>query len=261
MRAISVGSLTYHQFESLPAEVVHGVFTRHGGVSPAPWGTLNMSISVGDTRERVRENRHRAFAALGRDPASVADVWQVHSARVVFAETPHDPAHAPQADILLTRNPAVTLFQRFADCVPVVLYDPRQRVVGLVHAGWRGTALHACAVAVQAMTERYGSRPAEVLAGIGPAIGPCHYEVGDEVRAAMHHAYGDQAADLFTQISPEQRPHLDLWAANALDLRRAGVQNIEVAAHCTACHPHTFYSHRAERGQTGRFGVVMGLAA
>lgn len=261
MQAISAGLLTYHQFAIFPAEVTHGVFTRHGGVSPAPWGTLNMSISVGDTRERVRENRHRAFHALGRDPASVADVWQVHSARVVFAETPHDPAHAPQADILLTRNPAVTLFQRFADCVPVLLYDPRQRVAGLVHAGWRGTAQHASAVAVQAMTERYGTRPGDVLAAIGPSIGPCHYEVGDEVRAAMRRAYGDLAETLFTQGDPNRRAHLDLWAANTLDLRRAGVQNIEVAAHCTACHPHAFYSHRAEHGQTGRFGVLMGLTA
>ena len=182
MNVHTAENLRYYQFTSfdLPG-VEHGVFSRHGGVSPAPFASLNMSISTGDALENVRANRERAFGALGRDPASVADLWQVHSADVVIADAPRGTReHLGKADALVTDRPEVTLFLRFADCVPILLYDPRRRVVGLVHAGWKGTLLKIPAQAVRVMIDRYGCRPADILAGIGPSIGPCHYEVGPE---------------------------------------------------------------------------------
>ena len=184
MNLQTAGNIRYYQFASfgdLPG-VEHGVFARQGGVSPAPFSSLNMSVSTGDTRENVRLNRERAFCALGRDPASVADLWQVHSSDVVVAEAPRGAQeHLGKADALVTDRPEVTLFLRFADCVPILLYEPRRKVVGLVHAGWKGTVLKAPAEAVRVMAERYGCRPADIWAGIGPSIGPCHYEVGPEV--------------------------------------------------------------------------------
>jgi YfiH family protein len=259
MRAAEADGLRFYQFASLDAaNVAQAMFTRHGGVSPAPYATLNMSISTGDSRENVRANRTQAFQALQRDPASLADLWQVHSADVVVADRPNaGREHQGQADCLITDRPEVTLFLRFADCVPILLYDPRRPAVGLVHAGWRGTLLKAAAAAVQAMAERYGSRPADLVAAIGPSIGPCHYTVGPEVAEQTRAAFGSHAEELVERANGSYR--LDLWAANAHCLRASGVEQIEVAGLCTQCHADEFYSHRAHGSRTGRFGALIGL--
>lgn len=239
--------------------VVHGVTTRHGGVSPAPWASLNMSISVGDSRENVSENRARAFQALGRDPHSVADLWQVHGAAVVRADAPRGTRdHLGQADALITDRPRVTLFLRFADCVPILFYDPRRHAIGLAHAGWRGTLKDMAGATVRALQAEYGSDPADIRAAIGPSIGPERYIVGSDVAAEAQRALGSEADQVI--IRRNGHLHFDLWAANALFLRRAGVTQIEVAGMCTASRTDDFYSHRGERGQTGRFGALLGLA-
>jgi len=262
MQATQSGDLRYFQFAGFDSgRVTHGVFARHGGVSPAPYGSLNLSVATGDAAENVRVNRRRAFQAIGRAPESVADLWQVHSAAVVVADTPNAPAdHKGRADTLLTDRPEVTLLLRFADCVPILLYDPARPAVGLVHAGWRGTLLMAPAVAVQAMTDAYGSRPRDIVAAIGPSIGPCHYQVGPEVVAQTRAAFPDaDAAGLLLPVNGGY--HLDLWAANAHALRAAGVEHIEQAQMCTVCHQADFFSHRAQGAVTGRGGALIGLNA
>jgi YfiH family protein len=258
MRQKSTGSIEFFEFETLDAgRVVQAVFTRQGGVSLAPYESLNMSVSTGDDPANVRANRTRAFDLLGCDPASVADLWQVHSADVVEASEPNDErSHLGQADALITDRPGVTLFLRFADCVPIVLYDPRRPAVGLVHAGWRGTLLGAAPAAVRAMHERYGSRPQDILAGVGPSIGPCHYGVGPEV-VEQTRAVFPGADELLPRLNGGHA--LDLWAANALALRRAGVDQVEVSGLCTACHNDLFFSHRADGARTGRFGALLAL--
>ncbi len=239
--------------------VRHGFFTRHGGVSPAPWASLNMGGSVGDAPAHWRENLRRAFAALDLDPASRYDVWQVHGAHPVRAEAPRRPTMPPlQADIILTANPRVTLLMRFADCVPMLLYDPRRRALALVHAGWRGTVAGAAAAAVRALEQAYGTRPREVIAVIGPSIGPEDYEVGAEVAAQVQAAFGPQVAGRFLPRR-NGRWHFDLWAANAWQLRQAGVGQVRLVGLSTAAHTADWYSHRAEHGRTGRFGVLAAL--
>jgi len=254
----SSGDVRYYQFESLQhSDVVQAVFTRQGGVSPAPYASLNLSISTGDARENVAANRRRAFRALGREPESIADLWQVHSADVVVVDSPlGEDGRSPKADALVTDRPEVTLLLRFADCVPILLFDPVRRVIGVVHAGWRGTLLKAPVVAVKTMAEHYGSRPADILAGIGPSIGPCHYAIGPEVVEQTRTAFGAEADPL---LIPNHSYHLDLWAANALALRQAGVEQIEISAMCTACRTDEFFSHRGEQAQTGRFGALIAL--
>jgi YfiH family protein len=258
--AHNAGSLRYYTFSSFDWPwLVHGVFGRRGGVSSGHWSSLNMSISVGDSRENVRANRERAFQALSRDPHSVADTWQVHSADVLIAEAPRDlSTDAPRADALVTDRPTVSLFQRFADCVPILLVDPKRRAVGIAHAGWRGTLNGVAAATVRALTERYGSQPADLFAGIGPSIGPERYEVGPEVVAQTRAVFNGQSERVL--ISRKGRWHLDLWAANELLLRAAGVGQIEVSGLCTASHTGEFFSHRGERGQTGRFGALIALS-
>lgn len=248
-----------YAFTSFPIEkVTHAVLTRRGGVSPEPWGSLNVGGTVGDERSRVIENRLRSFHALGRDPHSIFDVWQVHSADVVIANAPHD-FRPPEfmADVILTDNPEVTLFMRFADCTPILLFDPIKSAVGIVHAGWMGTVKQVTGAAVRAMTAAYGSRPGDLVAGIGPSIGPDHYEIGPEVIARVRETFHKDADSLFVKYG--DRIHFDLWQANKLLLSQAGVEKIEISNICTACHPEDWYSHRAQKGKTGRFGALIAL--
>jgi polyphenol oxidase len=250
--------IRYYQFDSFPAQVTQAVFTRQGGVSPAPWDSLNVGGTVGDAVERVRENRVRSCAALGRPFESLFDVWQVHSADAVCADAPRDPRQElTQADIIFTDKRAVTLYMRFADCVPIFLHDRARGVVGLAHAGWLGTVRDVATTAVRTMRARYGSKPADILAGIGPSIGVDHYEIGHDVIMKVQQAFGPQAAGLLQARGG--RTYLDLWAANAAQLRAAGVEKIQVAGLCTACHLDDWFSHRAEKGKTGRFGALIAL--
>jgi YfiH family protein len=249
----------YFNFDLLDhPSITHAVFTRRGGFSPKPWDSLNMGALVGDERDRVNRNRILAFRAVGRDPDSLYDVWQVHSAEVVCAEAPRHPdiPHI-KADAILTDNPQVTLFMRFADCVPILLFDPVRSVVGLVHAGWQGTVKKAVTAAVNAMKKYYGSRPVGMLAGIGPSIGVHHYQVGQDVIVQVRQAFGDEAEDLLPNRNGAVQ--FDLWAANRILLEQVGVEQIETANLCTACHTQDWYSHRSENGKTGRFGVLIGL--
>lgn len=259
MSFIENQGLRYFTFSIIPTEkVVNAIFTRHGGVSPKPWNSLNVGGTVGDDRPRVIENRLRSFRAVGRDPRSMFDVWQVHSADVVTANAPHNfspPEY--KADAILTDNPEVTLFMRFADCTPVLLFDPIKSTIGIVHAGWMGTVKQVAAAAVNAMTAAYGSQPEDILAGIGPSIGPDHYEIGSDVITRVREAYHDDADKLL--IHREEHIYFDLWQANELTLKNAGVRSIEISGLCTACHPEDWFSHRAEKGKTGRFAALIGL--
>jgi YfiH family protein len=259
MEVKTVGEIRYYQFAAFEdSDLVHGVFARHGGVSAGPYASLNLSVSTGDAPENVRENRLRAFRALERTPDSIADLWLVHSNQVVVADEPRGARESlGKADALISDRPSLTLCLRFADCVPILLYDPRRYVVGIVHAGWKGTLAKIAAATMRAMTERYGSRPSDVLAGIGPSIGPCHYEVGPEVVAGTRAAFGAEADALLTRTNGHC--HLDLWAANAHALREVGVECIEQSEICTACRTDEFFSHRGEKGRTGRFGALIGL--
>ncbi len=251
--------IRYYQFDIFPENITQAVFTRQGGVSPAPWDSLNVGGSVGDDLQHVRENRVRSFDALGRAPESIHDVWQVHSADVIYAEQPRrmDEEYQQKADIILTDNPDLTLFMRFADCTPLLLYDPIKHVVGIVHSGWLGTVRGAARAAVEAMQARFGSKPADLLAAVGPSIGPDHYEVGDDVIAQVTNVFDEDAPSLFEQYG--DRTHFNLWAANRRLLEKAGVAQIEVAEICTACNPLDWFSHRGEKGKTGRFGAMIAL--
>lgn len=249
--------LQYFTFDCFPpGEVTHAVFGRTGGISPQPWASLNMSISTGDSLDNTRANRRRAFDALHLPFDSMADVWQVHGNDTVRADSPRGLADPIKADGIITQNPAVTLFQRFADCVPIVYYDPAHRALGMAHAGWRGTVNGAAVSPLAAMAEAYGTRPRDVIAAIGPSICVEHYQVGDEVIEAARRAFPN-ADELL--MPKNGRYHFDLWEANKGALRAAGVEQIEVGGLCTACHPELFFSHRAETGKTGRFGAMIAL--
>jgi len=250
--------LRYYSFDIFSADVKQGIFTRRGGVSPAPWRSLNLGGSVGDDPAHVAENRTHVFNVMGCDPASIHDVWLIHSTDIVYADAPRPlDSPCPRADIIFTDNPNVSLFMRFGDCVPILLHDPVKKVVGIAHAGWMGTMRGVVGAAVRGMQSHYGSNPEDIVAGIGPSIGVDHYEVGVDVISQFREKY-TRDADQILQTK-NGSTFLDLWAANAIQLRNAGVEQIQISSICTACNLEDWFSHRAEKGKTGRFGALMAL--
>ena len=258
--------LTWPAFDPLPVEAI--VTTRHGGVSAGGYATLNLSFAVGDEAANVRENRRRAAAALGADPAHFVFAAQVHGSRaevVSAADRGRGTLTAGDtvgpADALVTATPGTVLAILVADCVPIVLYDPSAHVLGCVHAGWRGTVARTAQAALTAMCS-LGARPEDVVAGIGPSVAAGSYQVGEEVAGAARDAFGQQAQALL-RPAPAGGPGqwlFDLPAANRHVLRTAGVPDgqIHVAATPTGPGPGLFFSHRAER-PCGRFALAARL--
>ena len=250
----------YYAFNSLRGlGVTQMVFTRNGGISAGPYESLNVGLTVGDNPDNVVRNREISFEAADRPVETLSDSWLVHGSDVLVYDEPRpqDQISPPKADIILTDNPEVSLFMRYADCVPILLVDPVRRAIGLAHAGWKGTVLRTAEKAVQAMAARYGSKPADLIAGIGPSIGPERYEVGPEVAVAVRAVFDEDAGRLLPTVNGST--HFDLWEANRLTLSQAGVHEIEVAEICTAENTTDWFSHRAEDGVTGRFGALLAL--
>ncbi len=251
--------LAYYSFDSLASypDLVHGITTRHGGVSRGQYATLNMGRGLGDDAAAVEENVQRVCRSLGLRREHLVSPRQRHTANVRQVDASDRGAIYDGYDVFVTDAPDVPLLMVYADCTPVVLYDPRRHALALVHSGWRGTVLGAARSAVQAMSSAFGSRPADLVAAIGPSIGPCCYEVGDDVADAVRSTWAD-AGGLLTK-GDNDRSRFDLWQANERWLRDSGVEQIEVSGLCTACHTDDFYSHRAEAGRTGHFAAVVGL--
>ncbi len=228
MRRVQGERLVHYQFEAWP-ELRHGIFTRLGGESAAPWQGLNLGGNVGDDPRAVRRNHELMYEALGIDETRACTVWQVHSADVLLVDGPvRGRRWLALADAMVTDRPNTPLSMRFADCTPLLFYDPKRQVIAMAHAGWRGTVQGVASNTVRTMIEAYGCDPADIQAGIGPAIGPEHYQVGEEVVEAVRAHFGS-VDGLMRRDPADGTAYLDLWAANRLDLERAGLHQIEVA--------------------------------
>jgi YfiH family protein len=255
------GVITY-VFDALAGLPVQAhVSTRHGGVSPVPWNTLNFSIFRGDTPERVQQNQKRLAEALDLNPATIIRCRQTHGTRIAKVDTSDAGQWQEDCDALITDSVGLPLMLVFADCVPLLFYDPTHHALGICHAGWRGTVNGAAEATLWAMQAAYESVPAQVIAGIGPSIGPASYPVGPDV-VEFAQAKLPNADSLFTFVEDDDgQPHFDLWQANLEQMVAAGIPptQIEVSRIDTAQNTHDFFSHRAERGQCGLFGMVAWL--
>ena len=242
----------------------HGFSTRQGGVSPAPWDTLNLGANRGDTPENVRWNFNWFCSVIGTDDEALVKNHQVHGdlvRPVTQADILPDPAQPGvfQADGMVTDVPGVCLTIFSGDCIPILLYDPVRRCAAAAHAGWRGTALGIAARAAEAMARNYGCDPNNILAAIGPGIGPCCFETHDDVPDAMRAAFGAGAE---AYIRPRGgKWTVDLKAVNAWRLREAGVPAaaIDICPDCTACRPDLYWSHRAMGDRRGVQGGLIGM--
>jgi YfiH family protein len=257
--ANGVITCTFATLADLP--VAAHISTRHGGVSPAPWRSLNFSILRGDDRDRVLENRRRLAAALDLHADDFVHCRQVHGTAIAKVGWDDAGAFMEGCDGLITDTAGLPLSLVFADCVPLLIYDPAHCALGVVHAGWRGTVNSAATALLWALQAAYDSDPAQVRVAIGPSIGPQSYEVGPEV-VALATARLPHPDALFTYPNGvECNPHFDLWQANLQLLVEAGVPaaHIEVSAIDTAQHTTDFFSHRAEQGRCGLFSMVAWL--
>jgi YfiH family protein len=219
--------------------------TRLGGVSEGPFASLNLGVLTRDEPERVLENRARLAAAIGADPRQATMAWQRHSSVVerarplgiVSGESPFPPC-----DGLWTDEPALAMALVTADCVPVAICrrngDP---ALCVLHVGWRGLLAGIVEEGCRALGE--GAH----AAAVGPGIGPCCYEVGEDVAAPYRVAFGDDVV---------HGGRLDLWTATERALLDAGCASVERSDRCTACDPDHFFSHRRDAGRTGRQGII-----
>jgi YfiH family protein len=259
--------------------LVHGFSTRPGGVSPLDdERVLNTGAVEWDSRENVMENRRRLQSAAGGAKLKLIPLSQFHSDVIcTFESVPEEPC---RGDASATRTPGLLLGVQTADCVPVLVIDPKKRAVAAVHAGWRGTLQRILGKTVGRMQMEFGSRPQDLLAAIGPAIGDCCYQVGTEVASAFA-AQFTNAADFFDELRTGDEPNplqwlnmmppghqpppnkvlLNLRAASRSQLLEAGVpeQNIVTSDLCTACNVDLLFSYRKEGPRSGRLMSVVGI--
>jgi hypothetical protein len=270
--------------------IVHGFSTRTGGFSKVYGGkALNLGFTKQDQRKVVEQNRALFLRTIGarngRDMWPLVTVRQIHSDIIHCVSSGHPGrARVPLAgDGLITQTPGLALAVLTADCLPVILVDPRTHAVGVFHAGWRGTVSRIVEKGVGEMQKHFGSKPRDIQAAIGPGIGGCCYQVGEEVRTKFETQFA-YAGELFREVKEsdpirEKYPllfltrrapghselptniFLDLVEANRRQLMDAGLpeRNIEAIQLCTACHPDLLFSHRVEKGVTGRMMAVVGI--
>jgi len=246
--------------------VSHGFTTRVGGVGGKPYDTLNLAFHVGDSPEVVINNRQIVCHILGAKTDNIVSARQVHGADIAVVDHRHAGCGAlagdtaiPNTDGLITDRPGLLLATFYADCVPIFILDPLNKVIGSVHAGWKGTAARIGAKAVKIMEETYGSDPGQCLVGIGPSIGPCCYEVDRPVIEAFQSEFG-WWPDILLPAGNE-KARLDLWTANLKIMVEAGIDpdNVELARICSCCNQHIFFSYRGSHGKTGRMGAFLML--
>ncbi|CAG5003741.1 Polyphenol oxidase [Dyadobacter sp. CECT 9275] len=225
--------------------------TRHGGVSVAPYHSLNLGGATKDTPENVTENNNRFFSALGIPVSSVAKSHQVHGTAILRVE---HPGRFEGYDALITDRKNIQLAVTIADCTPVLIYDPVRKAMAAIHAGWRGTVGEIVKKTVLTMQQTYGCEPADCYAYIGTCIDACSFEVGDEVAEQfdpLHKKRNDEKGKFF----------VDLKAANRQQLLDTGLkeERIELSPFSTVIHNDDYFSYRHENGLTGRMLATIGL--
>ena len=235
-------------FQHIP-HLVAGISTRHGGVSALPYSSLNLGVHTEDHPEHIAQNLSRFCHSLGIAEHTLIRSFQVHGDQIWDG---HQPEYLSGYDAIIAGKIGVFAGVGVADCCPILLADPNKKIAAAIHAGWKGTVAQIVSKTLHRMKNTYGSNPTDIMAYIGPCISERHFEVGDEVAeqfdAAHKHVYGSKW-------------HVNLKEANADQLRNLGVKAIEIDPACTVENNANFFSHRKEKGLTGRMLAVIGFSA
>ena len=256
--------LTYPQFEGLPG-IIHGFSTRLGGVSRGMYSSMNLSFTRGDEEDSVRENYRRLAEAMGFSMENIVTSDQTHTTnvRVITEEDRGNGITKPRpytdVDGMVTDVKGLVLATFYADCVPLFFVDPVHHAVGLSHSGWRGTAGKIGKVTVEKMRDAYGSDPSEIYAAIGPSICQDCYEVSEDVIEKFKEGFEEKYWDRLFYEKPNGKYQLNLWEANRLILKEAGIkeERISMPGICTCCNPQFLFSHRASHGKRGNLGAFL----
>lgn len=252
MIEVETSGIFYYRFENLDRfkSVRHGIFSRKGGVSSRPFDSLNVSRGLGDSDENILENRCRIDGLMGGGKTRYAR--QVHGSDLLFfsGSDAGEDLERPCGDALITARPETQLGIQVADCQPVLVYDPVRHVAAAVHSGWRGSIKNIIGHTVKGMEERFGCQPGDILAGIGPSLGPCCSEFVNFRREIPKNFWSYRIDET----------HFDFWALSVAQLCDAGLRpgSVELSGICTRCRTDLFYSYRGEK-VTGRFAAVIGL--
>ena len=269
MKIISSHGIRYMTFDLFRGHpITAAVSCRMGGVSRAPMDSLNMGFHVGDDPEAVLENRRRYFEALSCDASSLVCCQQVHGT-YISKVTAKDRGRGalslataiPACDGLMTNEIHVPITMNYADCTPLLFYDPVKQVIALSHGGWRGTAGNIAGLTIAKMEKNYHCRREDILCAIGPAIGLECFEVGEEVVEEFFRLFTEKEMDRLSVSKGNGKYLFDLHGANRRLLEKAGIpfSHIEDSGLCTYCHDDLFFSYRKSGGKTGRHMAVMVL--
>jgi YfiH family protein len=244
-------------------DIIHFFSARHRGYSEGAYASLNLGLNSGDNPMRVIENRELLASVLGISLDNFVTSWQEHGDHVRLVdmeqlESDVSSRKMPRvaADAMISVLPNVCLMNIVADCVSILLYDHRKGVIGIAHAGWRGTVKGIARNVVEKMITELAASPRNILAGIGPSIGPCCYEVGPDVAGIVVDNLGDDPG-LITRRKSDGKAFFNLWQANKRQLIESGIpeKNIEIAGLCTACHHDDFFSYRFHGPKSGRMAA------
>lgn len=250
--------------ETSDGRLKHAFGTRLGGVSQGPFRSLNFDPHGGDSRENILQNKAILGSALDIDPERIFLANQVHGDQVlILEELPAETSskyHHLDYDAIVTRQNGVAIGVLTADCLPIMVYDPEETVIGIVHSGWRGTCLNIVGNVVSKLRRAFGVDPENLIVGLGPCIGDCCYEVDIKVVRSIKNSTGRWKE--FIKPLKANRYSLDLVGLNVFQILQAGVpqENIVRVNACTACNSKIFFSHRASRGRTGRQVNLIQLA-
>lgn len=264
-----ISYITFSVFDSY--KITAAVSARKGGVSTGSFASLNMSFASGDDPANVLENRKKFLTALHIDPTQLICCNQIHGTNVVTvgrelcgrgSDTTKEAIEA--CDGIMTNEPGVPISMNFGDCTPLLFFDPVHQVIAVSHGGWRGTAQNIVAVTLQKMHSSYGTCISDVHAAVGPAIGKCCFEVGQDVIDAFLSIFSQENIKALSTDDGDGKYHFDLPAANKKLMLKAGIlpENLEVSDLCTCCHEDLFYSYRrsSKAGEkSGRHMAVMQL--
>ncbi|MEF9940418.1 MAG: peptidoglycan editing factor PgeF [Clostridium sp.] len=247
--------------------VSHAFSTRLGGVSKGDFQTMNFSFTRGDDRDDVLENYQRMAGALGVERARMVLTYQTHTTNVRRV-TEEDAGKGilverdyRDVDGLITNIPGITLVTFFADCVPLYFLDPIHKAIGLSHSGWRGTVNRMGKVTIEAMVREFGSCPEDIIACVGPSICQDCYEVGEEVAVEFKNTFDSLYYDDILLDKKNGKYHLNLWKANEIILREAGIrkENLSITNICTYCNSELLFSHRKSAERRGNLCAFLCL--
>jgi polyphenol oxidase len=262
-KLIKNNEIQYFVSDIFPKNLVHAFTTRLGGYAPEPLNSFSMGTAQFKEHHRyIHENRKLVCSSFNLNYDMLVMTDQKHTDNVCLLETKmqaNENGFLDTTDAVITVNKEIPVLLFFADCVPIMIYDTKNKVMALIHAGWKGTEKKIVAKAAQKIINTYKTSPENMLAAIGPSIGVCCYEVNPDVaRLLLNSVPTELVSDKIIKYKND-RPHIDLKQINALQLRLLGIDKIDISAECTSCNTDMFFSHRATSGNTGRQSLIAQL--